>query len=63
MDKFSINKSWDNALGAQSLELCEKIYNIKLKDIVKVGKIDDIAESLLLAFYGLLKHDNNESSK
>ena len=60
--------TWKKELGVSalkdtSIELCEKIYNIKLKDIVKVGKIDDIAESLLLAFYGLLKHDNNESSK
>ena len=36
-----------------SIERVEDIFQCNLKDYKKVGKVDDLAESLLLAFYGL----------
>lgn len=59
---------WKKALGVSaiketSIELCEKIFNIKLKDLVTKGKVDDIAESLLLAFYGLKEYYDNKENK
>lgn len=57
---------WKKELGVTSLketsiQLAEEIYNIKLKDYLPKGKVDDIAEALLLAFYGLKKYyENNE---
>ena len=52
---------WKKELGLTSLketsiELAEKIYQIKLKDYLSKGKVDDIAEALLLSFYGLKKY-------
>lgn len=40
----------------QSIELAEEIYKVKLKDYLPKGKVDDIAEALLLAFYGFKKY-------
>lgn len=50
--------TWKKDLGVTSdkntsIELAEKIFDIKLKDYVAKGKVDDIAEASLLAFYGL----------
>ena len=52
---------WKKELGVTayketSVELAEKIYQVKLKDLVPKGKVDDVAEALLLAFYGLKKY-------
>ena len=57
---------WKKELGVTSLKdtsikLAEEIYKIKLKDYLPKGKVDDIAEELLLSFYGLKKYyENNE---
>lgn len=57
---------WKKELGVSSLkdtsiQLAEEIYNVKLKDYLPKGKVDDIAEALLLAFYGFKKYyENNE---
>lgn len=45
-----------SALKDNSIELAEEIYKVKLKDYLPKGKIDDIAEALLLSFYGLKKY-------
>lgn len=39
-----------------SIELAEQLFNCNLKDYLKRGKRDDIAEALLLAFYGLRQY-------
>lgn len=39
-----------------SIKLAEDIYEVKLKDYLPKGKVDDIAEALLLSFYGLRKY-------
>lgn len=49
---------WKKELGVNSdkstsIKLAEEIYKINLKDFVSKGKVDDIAEALLLSFYGL----------
>ena len=49
---------WKKELGLssdkeRSINLAESIYEIKLKDFAKKGKLDDLAEALLLSFYGL----------
>lgn len=54
-------KEWKKALGLSaikedSIKLAEDIYQVNLKDYLKKGKTDDIAEALLLAFYGLKRH-------
>lgn len=57
---------WKKELGVTSLKdtsikLAEKIYKVNLKDYLKKGKTDDIAEALLLSFYGFKKYyENNE---
>ena len=57
---------WKKEIGVSSLkdtsiQLAEEIYKIKLKDYLPKGKVDDIAEALLLSFYGLKKYyENNE---
>lgn len=57
---------WKKELGVTSLkdtsiQLAEEIYKIKLKDYLPKGKVDDIAEALLLSFYGFKKYyENNE---
>ncbi len=53
--------TWKNDLGVTSdketsVRLAESIYEIKLKDYLKKGKVDDIAEALLLAFYGFRQY-------
>ena len=59
-------KEWKTSLGVTSLKdtsinLAEEIYKVKLKDYLPKGKVDDIAEALLLSFYGLKKYyENNE---
>ena len=52
---------WKKELGVTadkqtSIDLAEKIYDREMKSFVKKGKIDDVAEALLLAFYGLKKY-------
>lgn len=52
---------WKKELGVSSLkdtsiQLAEEIYNIKLKDYLPKGKVDDIAEALLLSFYGFKRY-------
>ena len=60
---------WKKELGVTSLkdtsiQMAEEIYRIKLKDYLPKGKVDDIAEALLLSFYGLKKYyENNERKK
>lgn len=57
---------WKKELGVTSLkdtsiQLAEDIYKVKLKDYLSKGKVDDIAEALLLSFYGFKKYyENNE---
>ena len=57
---------WKKELGVTSLKdtsihLAEEIYNINLKNYLPKGKVDDIAEALLLSFYGFKKYyENNE---
>ena len=57
---------WKKEIGVTSLKdtsikLAEEIYKVKLKDYLPKGKVDDIAEALLLSFYGLKKYyENNE---
>ena len=50
-------------LGAEknySIKLAEEIYQIKLKDYLSKGKVDDLAEALLLSFYGFKKYYENK---
>ena len=56
---------WKKELGVTSLKdtsvkLAEEIYKVNLKDYVKKGKTDDVAEALLLSFYGLKKYYEND---
>lgn len=51
-------EEWKKGMGVSSLKdtsvnLAEEIFQIKLKSYLPKGKVDDIAEALLLAFYGL----------
>ena len=60
--------TWKTDLGVTSdkqtsIELAEDLYQIKLKDYLPRGKVDDIAEALLLAFYGLRQHYNKKGEK
>ena len=53
--------TWKSDLGVTSdketsVKLAENIYEIKLRDYLKRGKVDDIAEALLLAFYGFRQY-------
>lgn len=45
-----------SSLKDTSIKLAEEIYQVNLKDYVKKGKVDDIAEALLLSFYGFKKY-------
>lgn len=62
-------KEWKTSLGVTSLKdtsinLAEEIYKVNLKDYLPKGKVDDIAEALLLSFYGFKKYyENNERKK
>lgn len=54
-------KEWKKELGLgaikdYSIKLAEEIYKINLKDYLPKGKKDDIAEALLLSFYGFKKY-------
>lgn len=58
-------KVWKSEIGLSSvkddsIKLAEQIYQVRLKDYLKKGKVDDLAESLLLAFYGLKKYYEDE---
>ena len=53
--------TWKTDIGVSSdkstsIKLAEEVFEIKLKDYLPKGKVDDIAEALLLAFYGLRQH-------
>lgn len=53
--------TWKTVLGvtsdkSSSVQLAESIFECNLKDYLKRGKVDDIAEALLLAVYGFKKH-------
>lgn len=55
--------TWKKELGitsdkGTSMALAEDIYQIKLKEYFPKGKVDDVAEALLLAFYGLKMYYN-----
>ncbi len=59
---------WKKELGVTSLKstsvkLAEEIYKVNLKDYLKKGKTDDIAEALLLSFYGFKKYYENKERK
>lgn len=50
--------TWKKELGVDSdkntsISLAEDLFQIRLKDYVERGKVDDLAEALLLSFYGL----------
>lgn len=49
-----------NSLKEYSVNLAEEIYQVKLKDYLPKGKVDDIAEALLLSFYGFKKYYENK---
>ena len=46
-----------------SIALAEEIYKIKLKGLFTKGKVDDIAEALLLSFYGFKKYMKKKGNK
>jgi hypothetical protein len=59
---------WKKEMGVTSLkdtsiQLAEELYGIKLKDYLPKGKVDDIAEALLLSFYGLKKYFENKKGQ
>lgn len=52
---------WKSSLGVSSrketsIALAEDIYQVNLRDYVPKGKVDDVAEALLLSFYGLKRY-------
>lgn len=49
-----------NALKETSISLAQEIYKVNLKDYLRRGKVDDIAEALLLSFYGFKKYYERE---
>lgn len=54
-------QEWKKELGLNSdkglsKDLAEDIFEVNLKDYLKRGKTDDVAEALLLAFYGLRQY-------
>lgn len=54
-------QTWKKELGVTSdkgysIDLAERIYGCNLRNYLKRGKLDDIAEALLLAFYGLSEY-------
>ena len=60
--------TWKKELGVtsdkeSSIHLAEDIFQIELKKFVKKGKVDDLAEALLLSFYGLKMYFNNQKEK
>lgn len=56
---------WKKELGlsaekSESVSLAEEIYQVQLRDYLPRGKTDDIAEALLLSFYGLKKYNERK---
>lgn len=54
-------QTWKKDIGVtsdknSSIELAQEIFHCNLRDYLKRGKIDDISEALLLAFYGLRQY-------
>lgn len=54
-------QEWKKELGVTSdkqtsIDLAQDIFNCDLKDYKRRGKVDDLAEALLLSFYGLKKY-------
>ena len=52
---------WKKAMGLGSIKdssiaLAEEIYKVSLKSYLPKGKLDDIAEALLLSFYGFKRY-------
>ena len=45
-----------NAIKSNSISLAENIYKVKLKSYLPKGKVDDLAEALLLSFYGFKEY-------
>ena len=45
-----------NAIKNNSIELAENMYKVKLRNYLPKGKVDDIAEALLLSFYGFKRY-------
>lgn len=61
-------QTWKNELGVTSdkdtsIELAKEIFGVDLRNYLKRGKLDDIAEALLLAVYGFKQHFDNNSKK
>ena len=59
---------WKKAMGLGSIKdssiaLAEEIYKIDLKNYLPKGKVDDIAEALLLSFYGFKKYYEEKGNK
>lgn len=64
---------WKAELGVtsdkdSSIKLAQEIFNCNLKDFLTKGKVDDVAEALLLAVYGFKKYydkleENNGRNK
>ena len=53
--------TWKSDLGVSSdketsIKLAEDLYQVSLKTYLPKGKVDDIAEALLLSFYGLRQY-------
>ena len=54
---------WKKEMGvdsdkSKSIALAEDIFEVSLKEFLPKGKLDDIAEALLLSFYGLKMYYN-----
>lgn len=52
---------WKKVMGVTSnketsIKLAEDIFKVKLQDYIEKGKVDDVAEALLLAFYGMQEY-------
>lgn len=59
---------WKSDMGVtadkeSSVKLAEKLFNCNLKDYVGKGKVDDVAEALLLAVYGFKKYYDKLENK
>jgi hypothetical protein len=63
-----IPQVWKKELGvtsdkSSSIDLAQEIFSCNLKDYLKKGKVDDVAEALLLAFYGLMHYYKKEEEQ
>ena len=61
-------QTWKNEMGltsekSNSIKLAEDLFEVRLKDYVPKGKVDDVSEALLLAVYGFKKYDENTGEK